>query len=243
MSSFFENLERIVGSANISLGPASVGENTFAVSPGTPAEVSEIVRLCWQENASMIPMGAGVKAAPTDGISLPCVFIDLKRLKHVTNLDEVSLVVHVQAGMRGQDLELLLQRRGLSLGDYSPLALESTIGGLLSVRTAGKSTRRHGFFEDAVLGLSAVLPTGRSIHTRIAPRRATGPDLAASPLRKRRNTWNNYLRSSANSQATGSALPLRSQTADGWQTLSIQFACSCERKLSLPQCGSTTVLD
>jgi FAD/FMN-containing dehydrogenase len=46
------------------------------------------------------------------------------------------------------------------------------------VRTPGKSSARHGFLEDAVVGLSAVLADGRTIHTRLAPRRATGPDLS-----------------------------------------------------------------
>jgi FAD/FMN-containing dehydrogenase len=46
------------------------------------------------------------------------------------------------------------------------------------VRTPGKSSARHGFFEDAVVGVSAVLADGRTVHTRVAPRRATGPDLA-----------------------------------------------------------------
>src|SRR5919202_1262432 len=45
-------------------------------------------------------------------------------------------------------------------------------------RTPGKSSARHGFFEDAVVGVSAVLADGRTVHTRVAPRRATGPDLA-----------------------------------------------------------------
>jgi alkyldihydroxyacetonephosphate synthase len=46
------------------------------------------------------------------------------------------------------------------------------------VRTPGKSSARHGFFEDAVVGVSAVLADGRTVHTRVAPRRATGPDLS-----------------------------------------------------------------
>jgi FAD/FMN-containing dehydrogenase len=53
----------------------------------------------------------------------------------------------------------------------------SSIGGILAVRTPGKSSARHGFFEDAVVSVSAVLADGRTIHTRAAPRRATGPDL------------------------------------------------------------------
>jgi alkyldihydroxyacetonephosphate synthase len=56
--------------------------------------------------------------------------------------------------------------------------LASSLGGIIAVRTPGKSSARHGFFEEAVVGVSAVLADGRSVHTRVAPRRATGPDLA-----------------------------------------------------------------
>jgi len=38
--------------------------------------------------------------------------------------------------------------------------LTSSLGGILAVRTPGKSSARHGFFEDAVVGVSAVLATG-----------------------------------------------------------------------------------
>jgi FAD/FMN-containing dehydrogenase len=58
------------------------------------------------------------------------------------------------------------------------VVLTSSLGGILAVRTPGKSSARHGFFEDAVVGVSAVLADGRTVHTRIAPRRSTGPDLA-----------------------------------------------------------------
>jgi FAD/FMN-containing dehydrogenase len=58
------------------------------------------------------------------------------------------------------------------------VVLASSLGGIIAVRTPGKSSARHGFFEDAVVGVSAVLADGRTVHTRVAPRRATGPDLA-----------------------------------------------------------------
>ena len=93
-------------------------------------------------------------------------------------LDEHSLLVHAQAGLTGLDLERILPPRGLSIGDYPPVVLRSSLGGLIAVRTPGKSSARHGFFEDAVVGVSAVLADGRTVHTRVAPRRATGPDLA-----------------------------------------------------------------
>src|SRR5688500_11175765 len=101
----------------------------------------------------------------------------MRRLTHVIHLDEHSLVAHVQAGLTGIELEQILVPRGLSIGDYPPVVLASTLGGIIAVRTPGKSSARHGVFEDAVLGVSAVLADGRTVHARIAPRRATGHDL------------------------------------------------------------------
>jgi alkyldihydroxyacetonephosphate synthase len=106
------------------------------------------------------------------------VFISTSRLDQVMQLDEHSLLVHAQAGFTGLDLERILAPRGLSIGDYPPVILTSSLGGILAVRTPGKSSARHGFFEEAVVGVSAVLADGRTLHTRVAPRRSTGPDLA-----------------------------------------------------------------
>ena len=104
--------------------------------------------------------------------------VSTNRLDQVLQLDETSLLVHAQAGLTGLELERILVPRNLSLGDYPLSVLTSSIGGIVAVRTPGKSSALHGFFEDAVVGVSAVLADGRTLHTRVAPRRATGPDLA-----------------------------------------------------------------
>ncbi|HEV7557278.1 MAG TPA: FAD-binding oxidoreductase, partial [Kofleriaceae bacterium] len=106
------------------------------------------------------------------------VFVSTSRLDQVLQLDETSLLVHAQAGLTGLELERILGQRNLSIGDYPPVVLTSSLGGIIAVRTPGKSSARHGFFEEAVVGVSAVLADGRTVHTRLAPRRSTGPDLA-----------------------------------------------------------------
>jgi len=177
------SLAAIVGAEHVSSGtPAArrdTGKPTFIVAPGSAPEVAELVQLAGRAEAAVIPVGTGMRdalAEPDPG--RPRIFVDLRRISHVLRLDETSLVVHVQAGLTAIELEAILGKRGLSLGDYPPSSLSSTVGGLLAVRTPGKLSRRHGFIEDAVLGISAVLADGRTVHTRAAPRRATGPDLA-----------------------------------------------------------------
>ncbi|MDB4961335.1 MAG: linked oxidase domain protein [Myxococcales bacterium] len=161
----------------------------WRVTPGSAAEVAEVIRRAGALKAAVHPIGTGGRpqrarpdaagagggAAAVDRLR---VFLSTRRLDQVLELDETSLMVHVQAGLTGLALERILAPRGLSIGDYPPVVLTSSIGGIIAVRTPGKSSARHGFFEDAVVGVSAVLADGRSVHTRVAPRRSTGPDLA-----------------------------------------------------------------
>jgi len=174
-------------------------DRNWRVTPGSAAEVAEVIRRAGTHHAAVHPLGVGGRprraAPPTLGEGEPRpggagglyggaetdrqrVFLSTRRLDQVMELDETSLLVHAQAGLTGLELERILAPRGLTVGDYPPVVLTSSLGGIIAVRTPGKSSARHGFFEDAVVGVSAVLADGRSVHTRVAPRRSTGPDLA-----------------------------------------------------------------
>jgi alkyldihydroxyacetonephosphate synthase len=151
------------------------------VTPGSAAEVADVIRRASALGVAVHPVGAGgrptrVEKDPRGERSR--VFISTAQLDQILELDEMSLLVHAQAGLTGLDLERVLNPRGLSIGDYPPVVLTSSLGGILAVRTPGKSSARHGFFEGAVVGVSAVLADGRTVHTRVAPRRSTGPDFA-----------------------------------------------------------------
>jgi alkyldihydroxyacetonephosphate synthase len=149
----------------------------WRVVPGSAPEVAEVIRRARACKAAVHPTGAGGRPSRIAGDRVR-VHISTRRLDQVLQLDEMSLLVHAQAGLTGLELERILAPRNLSIGDYPPVVLTSSLGGIIAVRTPGKSSARHGFFEDAVVGVSAVLADGRSVHTRIAPRRSTGPDLA-----------------------------------------------------------------
>ncbi len=173
-------LEVVVGQAHVRR-PARRGESHgWIVQPGSATEVAEIIALAARAGAAVIPVGNRARAVAREAppAARPRLYVDSRRMSHVLHLDETSLVVHVQAGLTALALERILVPRGLTLGDFPPSTLGSTIGGLIAVRTPGKSSTRHGSVEDAVLGVSAVLADGRTVHTRVAPRRASGPDLA-----------------------------------------------------------------
>ncbi len=179
--SLYDALVVAVGAPHVTALAESIDVTSWRVSPGSAAEVADVIRCAREVKAAVHPVGSGTRAPAGSAPSVagrPRVMIATHRLDQVLQLDETSLLVHAQAGLTGLELERILAPRNLSLGDYPPSVLTSSIGGIIAVRTPGKSSARHGFLEDAVVGVSAVLADGRTLHTRVAPRRATGPDLA-----------------------------------------------------------------
>jgi FAD/FMN-containing dehydrogenase len=55
---------------------------------------------------------------------------------------------YAQAGLTELDLERVLGPRNRWIGDYPPVVLTSSLGGILAVRTPGKSRARDGFWRE-----------------------------------------------------------------------------------------------
>jgi alkyldihydroxyacetonephosphate synthase len=138
--------------------------------------VSRLLRWATERGVPVTPWGLG---SSVTGASLPVrggVALDLTSMSRVTLLDEVNLLVRVQAGKLGLELENELQARGYTLG-HSPQSLDrSTVGGWVATRSTGQFSSRYGSIEDLVVALSAVLPTGERVETPMVPRAAMGPD-------------------------------------------------------------------
>ncbi|HEX6348650.1 MAG TPA: FAD-binding oxidoreductase [Candidatus Dormibacteraeota bacterium] len=141
--------------------------------PTTYEEVAEILRT----SARVVPFGglSGVvgAVAPKAGE----IALDMGAFDRILAIDEVDLTVHVQAGVRGGVLEEALNARGLTLGHHPSSLPQATVGGLISTRSSGQESTRHGSIEDMVLGLTVALPDGSLARPRPGPRSAVGPAL------------------------------------------------------------------
>lgn len=146
--------------------------------PRSTAEVAAILEWAHSARVPVVPVGGatGVCAgvAPVEG----GVFVDLGRLDRISEVDDRSRLVTVGAGVTGAALGATLSRVGYTLGHEPQSVAMSTVGGWISTRACGQLSARYGAIEDLVAGLEAVLPDGRIVRSKVAPRRATGPDLA-----------------------------------------------------------------
>ena len=147
------------------------------IRPGSTEEVARILAIAASREIVVTPQGGGSGVVRGIDGAVGGIIIDLKRLNRVRRIDSLSLVVEVEAGLLGQRLEEILNAEGLTSGHRPEDRYSATIGGWLARRSAGLCSSRYGKIEDLCLGLEAVLPGGRIIKTRVAPRAATGPDL------------------------------------------------------------------
>lgn len=148
------------------------------VRPRTTEQVAGVLRVA---NAARLAV------APSGGRSGVCgglipehggIALDLTSLDRVRSIDEISQTVWVEAGVRGPDLEVELDRHGLRLGHFPQSFELASVGGWLACRGAGQYSTRYGKIEDLVRGLEVVLADGTIIVTGgTGPRAATGPDL------------------------------------------------------------------
>jgi len=147
------------------------------VFPACTEEVATVMAWASETGIAVIPRGAGSGVCGGAAASAGSIVLDLSRMNRVTGVDLVSRVVHVQAGVRGDQLEDSLAEHGLTVGHYPQSIAISTVGGWIAASSAGQASAGFGAIEDVLLGLTAVLPDGEILRCRPVPRSAAGPDL------------------------------------------------------------------
>jgi len=147
------------------------------VFPASNQDVATVLAWAGEARVAVIPRGGGSGVCGGADAAAGSVVLDLSRMNQVTDVDVASRVVHVQAGVRGDQLEEVLAGHGLTVGHYPQSLAISTVGGWIAASSAGQASTGFGAIEDVLLGLTAVLPQGGILRCRPVPRSAAGPDL------------------------------------------------------------------
>lgn len=140
--------------------------------PSTHEEVAALLRA----GRRVVPMGGASGVCGALAPEAGDLVLDLRGLDQV-EIDERNLLVRAGAGVNGLDLERRLNERGLTLGHFPASLPAATVGGLVSTRSSGQESSRHGSIEDLLLGLTVALPDGTILEARPHPRTAAGPPL------------------------------------------------------------------
>ncbi|OON86712.1 2-hydroxy-acid oxidase [Oribacterium sp. C9] len=125
----------------------------------TNEEISEIVKLCYENNVPFVPRGAGT------GLSAGCVaeaggvIIDMTKMNKILGYDPDNFVVRVQSGITVQELCDDCEKHGFAyMGE--PGEMMATIGGNISTNAGGMKAVKYGTTRDQVLAMTVITPKG-----------------------------------------------------------------------------------
>ncbi len=135
------------------------GTASALVFAKSTAEVSEILKFAHENRIPVTPRGAGTNlvgsTVPVDG----GIILDLSQMNRILELDTDTMTATVEPGILLQDLQKLVEDRGLF---YPPDPGEKTssIGGNISTNAGGMRAVKYGVTRDYVRGLEVVTADG-----------------------------------------------------------------------------------
>ena len=136
---------------------APAGRAAAGVRARSESEVQQVVRICAEFGAAVVPRGAGTGLSGGANAVDGCVVLDLGRMDQVVEIDRDNLLCVVQPGVVNNDLKAAVAEHGLWYPPDPASAPWSTIGGNVATNAGGLCCLKYGVTRDYVLGLRAVV--------------------------------------------------------------------------------------
>lgn len=129
------------------------------VKPRSTLEVSRVIKLCYQNNFSMVPISGNTGlSGGTSGEG--AIMISLERLNRVREINRVSRIAIVEAGTVLSHLHEASEEVGLVFPLTFGARGSAMIGGCLSTNAGGSNVLKYGNTRTLCMGLEVVLPNG-----------------------------------------------------------------------------------
>jgi FAD/FMN-containing dehydrogenase len=154
------------------------GSPRAVVRPGSAAEVADVVALCRDSGVAIVPQG-GNTGLVGGGVPLAGeVVVSLRRLSSITDVDDQGGQLTAGAGTTIGEIQSHAATVGWEYGVDLASRDGATIGGTIATNAGGLQVLRYGPTRSQLLGLEAVLGTGRTVsHLGGLMKDTTGYDL------------------------------------------------------------------
>ena len=135
------------------------------VKPVNVNEVSEIIKLAFENNIPVTPIGA--RTGLSGGSLSVCggIGLSMERFNKIIKIDEDNLQLIVEPGVVTQFLQEEVAKKGLYYAPDPASRGSCFIGGNIAENSGGPRAVKYGVTKDFVLNLEVVIPNGEIINT------------------------------------------------------------------------------
>lgn len=153
------------------------GKPDVVVIPNSTEEVSEVVRLAYQEKIPVIGRGSGTNLSGGTVAVKGGIVIHFSRMKRILEIDLPNRTVTVEPGVITLDLQNLLLKQGFVYAPDPASQKVSTLGGNFGENSGGPHCLKYGVTTNHVLGAELVLYDGSVVWTGGKSQDTPGYDL------------------------------------------------------------------
>ncbi len=172
---FASQLADIVGRANVLTSEEGrkvysydgtstwVHKPDLVVFPTSTEHVEAVLKLANENRIPVTPRGGGTNVS---GGSVPVrggIALVMTKMNKILSIDGANLSARVQAGVVLMDLQAALAQERLFFPPDPQSFLGATLGGIIAENAGGPVCLKYGVTKQYMLGLKAVLPTGRTV--------------------------------------------------------------------------------
>ncbi|MBT2129826.1 FAD-linked oxidase C-terminal domain-containing protein [Aliiroseovarius lamellibrachiae] len=148
-----------------------------AVLPASTAEVSAVMKVCFEEGVPVVPRGAGTSLA---GGALPTadsVILGVARLTDVIDADYDNRFIQVQTGRTNLSVTGAVEEEGFFYAPDPSSQLACAIAGNIAMNSGGAHCLKYGVTTNNLMGVTMVMADGEVVEIGGAHLDAGGLDL------------------------------------------------------------------
>ncbi|MBN2041537.1 MAG: FAD-binding protein [Spirochaetes bacterium] len=174
-NNIISDLKKIVGDDGILLSSADLASYSYdgscnwqsmpdvVVFPQTTEQVSDIMKLAYENTIPITPRGAGTSLSGGPVPSSGGIVLCTARMNRILEIDEENFAVTAEAGVVLNNMNMELAKRNLFFPPDPQSFLAATIGGCIAVGAGGPYAVKYGVFKHYILGMTIVLANGSII--------------------------------------------------------------------------------
>jgi len=171
-----KELESILGSKNVILDEEKMENYSHdetpeeyahmpevVITPTTAQQISEVMKLANKHLIPVTPRGAG---SGLSGGAIPTfggILLSVEKMNKVLEIDYDNMMIVVEPGLVTNEINGLVEDKGLFFAGYPMSLLTCYIGGNIAENAGGGKAIKYGVTGQYIMGLEVVTPTGEIV--------------------------------------------------------------------------------